>query len=140
MRHHVLRSGLYPADCGTEGDESNGGFLILSLESSISVLAGWDFRAKAFFKEVLGCALMFGAIILAQIPVDAAGKPLSEYGGKLKEARCRRKPVLQKAAGVTECSQSETSQPEPANNTETSKEDSCRILTKGGENIRLPIE
>ena len=41
-----------------------------SLESSISVLAGWVILGQRLSsREVLGCVLMFGAIILAQIPV-----------------------------------------------------------------------
>ena len=66
---------------GQKGMNPTVASLILSLESSISVLAGW--------------------VILGQ--------------------RLSSKEVL-------------------GNNTETGKEDSCRILTKGGENIRLPIE
>lgn len=43
--------------------------LILSLESVVSVLAGWVILGqKLSTREVLGCVLMFGAIILAQIP------------------------------------------------------------------------
>jgi len=42
--------------------------LILSLESVFSVLAGWVILGQALsVKELVGCALMFGAIILAQI-------------------------------------------------------------------------
>lgn len=43
--------------------------LILSLESCISVLAGWVLlNQKLSFKEILGCFIMFAAIILAQLP------------------------------------------------------------------------
>lgn len=43
--------------------------LILSLESSISVLAGWIILGqKLSIKEGLGCVIMFAAIILAQMP------------------------------------------------------------------------
>lgn len=43
--------------------------LILSLESCISVLAGWVLlHQKLSFKEILGCFIMFAAIILAQLP------------------------------------------------------------------------
>lgn len=43
--------------------------LILSLESCISVLAGWVVLGeKLSAREGIGCVLMFGAIILAQIP------------------------------------------------------------------------
>ena len=43
--------------------------LILSLESCISVLAGWVLLdQKLSIKELLGCVIMFAAIILAQLP------------------------------------------------------------------------
>lgn len=43
--------------------------LILSLESCISVLAGWIILGqKLSAKEILGCVIMFLAIILAQLP------------------------------------------------------------------------
>lgn len=43
--------------------------LILSLESCFSVLAGWIILGERLtVREMLGCALMFGAIILAQMP------------------------------------------------------------------------
>lgn len=43
--------------------------LILSLESCISVLAGWVILGERLsVREGAGCALMFGAIILAQLP------------------------------------------------------------------------
>ena len=43
--------------------------LILSLESSISVLAGWLILGqKLTGREILGCVLMFSAIVLAQVP------------------------------------------------------------------------
>lgn len=43
--------------------------LILSLESVFSVLAGWVVLGEVLSgKEILGCVLMFGAIILAQLP------------------------------------------------------------------------
>lgn len=43
--------------------------LVLSLESVISVLAGWlILRQSMSGREVLGCVLMFCAIILAQLP------------------------------------------------------------------------
>ena len=43
--------------------------LILSLESVISVLAGWVILHQTLsVREILGCILMFGAIILAQLP------------------------------------------------------------------------
>lgn len=43
--------------------------LILSLESSISVLAGWLILGqKLSGRQITGCVIMFGAIVLAQIP------------------------------------------------------------------------
>ena len=55
---------------GQKGMNPTVASLILSLESSISVLAGWVILGQRLSsKEVLGCVLMFGAIILAQIPV-----------------------------------------------------------------------
>lgn len=43
--------------------------LILSLESVFSVLAGWVILGQALSgREILGCVLMFAAIILAQLP------------------------------------------------------------------------
>lgn len=48
--------------------------LILSLESSISVLAGWLILGQKLNKrQFLGCVIMFGAIILAQLPQKDAG-------------------------------------------------------------------
>ena len=45
--------------------------LILSLESCISVLAGWAILGEQLSaRELLGCALMFAAIILAQLPAQ----------------------------------------------------------------------
>ena len=43
--------------------------LILSLESCISVIAGWLILGQSLSgREILGCVLMFVAIILAQLP------------------------------------------------------------------------
>ena len=43
--------------------------LILSLESCISVIAGWLILGQNLnSREIWGCILMFGAIILAQLP------------------------------------------------------------------------
>lgn len=47
--------------------------LILSLESCISVIAGWLILGQSLStREVFGCILMFGAIILAQLPQKEA--------------------------------------------------------------------
>ena len=43
--------------------------LILSLESCISVLAGWMLlNQKLTVRELAGCVIMFGAILIAQLP------------------------------------------------------------------------
>ena len=43
--------------------------LILSLESVVSVLAGWVLLGQRLsLREISGCVLMFAAIILAQLP------------------------------------------------------------------------
>ena len=43
--------------------------LIMSMESVISVLAGWVLLGQALTaRELFGCALMFAAIVLAQLP------------------------------------------------------------------------
>lgn len=49
--------------------------LILSLESCISVLAGWMLLGqKLSLKELIGCVIMFAAIILAQLPEKNTAK------------------------------------------------------------------
>ena len=49
--------------------------LILSLESCISVLSGWVILGqKLSAKELLGCVIMFAAIILAQLPEKSSAK------------------------------------------------------------------
>ena len=43
--------------------------LILSLESCISVLAGWIILGqKLSMRKIIGCVVMFTAIVLAQLP------------------------------------------------------------------------
>ncbi len=43
--------------------------LILSMESVVSMLAGWVILGQSLSrKELLGCALVFGAVILVQLP------------------------------------------------------------------------
>jgi len=43
--------------------------LILSLESSVSLLGGWLILGQALSqKELFGCALVFSAVILVQLP------------------------------------------------------------------------
>ena len=54
---------------GQKGVNPASASLILSLESSISVLAGWLILGqKLTGREILGCVLMFSAIVLAQVP------------------------------------------------------------------------
>lgn len=44
--------------------------LIMSLESVFSVIAGWIIlKEKLSFKELMGCVLIFVAVILAQLPI-----------------------------------------------------------------------
>ena len=53
---------------GQRGTDPTIATLILSLESVVSVLAGWILLGETLSpREILGCVLMFGAIILAQI-------------------------------------------------------------------------
>lgn len=48
--------------------------LILSLESCVAVLAGWLLLKQSMTaREILGCVIMFGAIVLAQLPSRAPG-------------------------------------------------------------------
>ncbi|MDR1766186.1 MAG: DMT family transporter [Lachnospiraceae bacterium] len=49
--------------------------LILSLESVFSVLAGWVLLGQRMSaRELLGCALMFAAVVLAQVPDTSSGR------------------------------------------------------------------
>lgn len=54
---------------GQRGTDPTVASLILSLESVISVLAGWLLLGQSLtLREILGCVLMFAAIVFAQIP------------------------------------------------------------------------
>lgn len=54
---------------GQKGMNPTVASLILSMESVVSVLAGWLLLQEHLSgKEILGCVLMFAAIILAQLP------------------------------------------------------------------------
>lgn len=54
---------------GQKGMNPTVASLILSLESCISVLAGWVLLGQSLsLKEGIGCVIMFAAIILAQLP------------------------------------------------------------------------
>lgn len=60
---------------GQKGTDPTIASLILSLESVVSVLAGWIILRQSLTpKEILGCLLMFGAIILAQVTPDPKKK------------------------------------------------------------------
>lgn len=53
---------------GQKGTDPTIASLILSLESVVSVLAGWLLLGQSFSaREIAGCVLMFGATILAQL-------------------------------------------------------------------------
>lgn len=54
---------------GQKGMNPTVASLILSLESCISVLAGWILLGQRLsLREIIGCVIMFAAIILAQLP------------------------------------------------------------------------
>ncbi len=54
---------------GQKGMNPTVASLIMSLESVISVLAGWlILRQSLSVREMIGCVVMFGAIVLAQLP------------------------------------------------------------------------
>ena len=54
---------------GQKGMDPTVASLIMSLESVVSVLAGWVLLGqKLSVRELAGCALMFTAIVLAQLP------------------------------------------------------------------------
>ena len=56
---HVPQNGMNPTIAS----------LILSLESAISVLAGWLILGQTLSaRELTGCAIVFLAIVLAQLP------------------------------------------------------------------------
>lgn len=60
---------------GQKGTDPTVASLILSLESVVSVLAGWLLLGQRLsVRELGGCALMFAAILLAQMPEQKAEK------------------------------------------------------------------
>ena len=68
-RRDVVRCGLYAPDRRSKGMNPAVASLIMSLESVISVIAGWLILGQALSgREIFGCVLMFGAIVLAQLP------------------------------------------------------------------------
>ena len=53
--------------------------MLMSLESTFSVIADWIIRGNRMSaRELIGCGVMFAAIVLAQIPVGDKKKKLSE--------------------------------------------------------------
>lgn len=69
---------------GQKGADPVVASLLLSLESVFSVLAGWVILGQALSaRELFGCALMFGAIILAQLPER---KPAEKPGMETERA------------------------------------------------------
>lgn len=60
---------------GQKGQDPTIASLIMSMESVISVISGWLVLGQTLtVTEGIGCALMFAAIILAQVPVPALRK------------------------------------------------------------------
>lgn len=65
---------------GQKGVNPTAASLVLSLESVISVLAGWVILGQSMSpREILGCVLMFCAILLAQLP-DRKKHPAERQG------------------------------------------------------------
>lgn len=67
---------------GQKGMDPTVASLILSLESVVSLIAGWLLLGQALnMREITGCVLVFAAIILAQLPEKKrAGNSLSQEG------------------------------------------------------------
>ena len=64
---------------GQKGTDPAMASLILSLESTVSALAGWGVLGQALTgRELAGCALVFCAVILVQLP----GKCLARHPGR----------------------------------------------------------
>lgn len=67
---------------GQKGMNPTVASLILSLESSISVIAGWVLLGQQLSRrEIMGCVLMFAAIILAQVPAGKICQSMSRTCG-----------------------------------------------------------
>lgn len=64
---------------GQKGMSPTVASLILSLESVVSVLAGWVILQQAMStRELIGCVIMFVAIFLAQMPQNNIKSPINE--------------------------------------------------------------
>ena len=60
---------------GQEGLNPTVASLLMSLESVFSVIAGWLILGQSMgAKELIGCGLIFVAIVLAQIPAKKSKK------------------------------------------------------------------
>ena len=56
---------------GQKGVNPTVASLILCLESVVAVVAGWLFLGETLsVREFVGCALMFVAIVMAQLPIS----------------------------------------------------------------------
>ena len=61
---------------GQQGVNPTVASLLLSMESVFSVLAGWVILGEALQgREILGCVLIFGAVMFAQLPLSGDGAP-----------------------------------------------------------------
>ncbi len=59
---------------GQQGVNPTVASLLMSLESVFSVLAGWVLLGEQLRgREITGCALIFGAVVLAQLPLSETG-------------------------------------------------------------------
>ena len=68
---------------GQKGCDPTIASLILSLESVVSVLAGWVILHQSLSaKEITGCVLMFAAIILAQVNPKKQGAGAESLNGE----------------------------------------------------------
>lgn len=66
---------------GQNGVDPSVAALILSLESCFAVLAGWLLMHNAMsIRELAGCVLMFGAIVLTQLPSGRKSEPAEDKG------------------------------------------------------------
>jgi len=64
---------------GQQGVDPAIASLIMSLESTFSVLAGWLLLGSVMSRrELLGCGLMFAAIVLTQLAPSASGQGAAE--------------------------------------------------------------
>jgi len=78
---------------GQKGVNPTVAALILSLESVVSVLAGWFAYKIGFLKDdqtltgrqILGCAIVFAAVILVQLPMEQFVGKINEYFSRLNK-------------------------------------------------------